>query len=265
MNRQVMLSIENVSFSYAKKEVIHNISLKIEEGEFVGIIGPNGSGKSTLLKISAGFLKPDKGEVYFLGRDIKEYDTKELARHIATLPQSVEVFFPHNVEDFIAMGRYPHIRRGFFKEKEKERELINDIMETMDIQYMEGRRITDLSEGERQRVFLAQCIAQDPVLLLLDEPVSHFDIRYQIKTLETLENLNKDGMTVVIVLHDLNLASEFCTRIVLMSEGKIYKEGSPHDVLTFQNIEEIYRTVVIVKENPISGKPYIIPISKKYL
>lgn len=265
MNRQTMLSIKNVSFSYSEKEVIHNICLEIQEGEFVGIIGPNGSGKSTLLKISTGFLKPDKGDVVFLGKDIRRYDIKALARYMATLPQSMDVFFPHSVEDFIAMGRYPHLGHSFFKQREMERGFISDVMEAMDILYMEGRRITDLSEGERHRVFLAQCIAQDPVLMLLDEPVSHFDIRYQIKTLETLENLNRDGMTIVIVLHDLNLASEFCTRIVLMSEGEIYKEGSPHDVLTFQNIEEIYKTVVIVKENPISGKPYIIPISQKYL
>jgi len=264
MSRQILLSIQNVSFSYAKKEIIHNICLHIEEGEFVGIIGPNGSGKSTLLRISTGFLRPYKGDIIFSGKDIRKYDIKTLAKNIATLPQSMEVFFPHCVEDFIAMGRYPHLRHSLFKQ-DRDMVFVKDVMETMDIAYMTGRRITDLSEGERQRVFLAQCIAQDPILLLLDEPVSHFDIRYQIKTLEILENLNRDGMTIVIVLHDLNLASEFCTRVVLMSEGKIFKEGPPNHVLTFQNIEEIYKTVVIVKENPISGKPYIIPISQKYL
>lgn len=264
MKGQSILSIQNVSFSYGRQEIIHNISLDIEEGEFVGIIGPNGSGKSTLLRICASFLRPDKGTILFSGKDLSEYSIKELAKAMATMPQSMDVFFPYSVEDFISIGRYPHMRCSLFEQK-REDELIRDIMETMDMGYLAGRRITDLSEGERQRVFLAQCIAQDPVLMLLDEPISHFDIRYQIKTLDILEGLNKEGLTMIIVLHDLNLASEFCSRVVLMSEGRVYKQGTPHDVITFKEIEEVYKTVVLLKENPISKKPYIIPVAGRYL
>ncbi len=259
-----ILSIQDVSFSYGRHEVIHNLSLDIEEGEFVGIIGPNGSGKSTLLKISAGFFKPDTGNVLFLGKDMRNYHIKDLAKAIATMPQSMDVFFPYSVEDFISIGRYPHEDSIFFKKKGED-DFVRNIMETIDIGHLMGRRITDLSEGERQMVFLSQCIAQDPALMLLDEPVSHFDIRYQVKTLDILYDLNKDGLTIVIVLHDLNLASEFCSRIVLLSEGKVYEQGTPHQVLTYKNIEDVYKTVVVVRENPISNKPFIIPISNKYL
>jgi len=264
MKNLAILSIQDVSFSYGTHEVIHNLSLDIEKGEFVGIIGPNGSGKSTLLKISAGFFKPDKGNVLFLGKDLRSYNIKDLAKDIATMPQSMDVFFPYSVEDFIYIGRYPHTDSIFFKKKTDD-DFIRYIMETIDIGHLMGRRITDLSEGERQMVFLGQCIAQDPALMLLDEPVSHFDIRYQIKTLDILKDLNKDGLTIIVVLHDLNLASEFCSRIVLVSDGRIYRQGAPDEVLTYKNIEDVYKTVVVVKENPISGKPFIIPISSRYL
>ena len=162
------------------------------------------------------------------------------------------------------MGRYPHAQKGFFYGK-KEEEFVNDVMDAMEISHLRGRRIDTLSEGERQKVFLSQCISQDPRVLLLDEPVSHLDIRHQIQTLDVLEKLHGEGLTIIMVLQDLNLASEFCSRVMLISKGKIKSDGDPRLVLTFQNIEEAYDTVVIVKENPLSGKPFIFPVSKKYL
>ncbi len=138
-------------------------------------------------------------------------------------------------------------------------------METMEISHLHGRGVNTLSEGERQKVSLSQCLAQDPKVLLLDEPVSHLDIRHQIQTFDVLEKLHNEGLTIIIVLHDLNLASEFCSRVMLISKGRIHADGDSESVLTFQNIEKVYDTVVIVKENPLSGKPFVVPVSRKYL
>jgi len=264
MKEEILFSLKDISFSYKNKKVLKHLNLNIERGDFTGIIGPNGSGKSTLIRIMAGFLTPEEGTVLFKGKDIKKYHVKDLARDIAVLPQSMDVFYPYKVEEFISIARYPHLQRGI-SGAEKNSDFIAFIMEIMEISHLKDRRITELSQGEAQRVFIAQCIVQDPIIILLDEPVSHFDIKYQMKTLEILDSFNKEGMTVVIVLHDLNLASEFCKKVVLISEGSIYKEGEPCEILTYENIEEVYKTVVVVKENPLSGKPYIVPISRRYL
>lgn len=264
MNGGTIFSVCNVTFSYGRHRVLHDINLEVKKGEVVGIIGPNGAGKSTLLKLLAGYLIPDEGSITFLGRDLKDYDKRELARHMATLPQTLDTPFSYNVEEFIIMGRYPHFHKRFLYGDEEKRFVV-EIMETMNMSTLLGRQLQTLSEGERQKVYLAQCIAQDPGVLLLDEPVSHLDIKHQMHTLEILENLHNEGLTILMVLHDLNLTSEFCSRVVLISNGSVYADGEPQTTLTFQNIEDVYDTVVIVKENPLSKKPYVIPVSKKYL
>jgi iron complex transport system ATP-binding protein len=259
-----LFSANNIVFRYNHRTAIDNETFTIEKGEFMGVIGPNGAGKSTLLRLLAGFLKPSEGSIAFAGKNLNNYDRRELARNIATLPQLREIPFSYTVEDFILMGRYPHAQKGFFYGK-KEEEFVDDVMDTMEISHLRERRIDTLSEGEQQKVFLSQCIAQDPRVLLLDEPVSHLDIRHQIQTLDVLEKLHGEGLTIIMVLHDLNLASEFCSRVMLISKGKIMSDSDPRLVLTFENIEEAYETVVIVKENPLSGKPFVVPVSKKYL
>jgi iron complex transport system ATP-binding protein len=259
-----LFSLSNVSFAYGQRPVISGISLDISEGELVGIIGPNGAGKSTLLRLLAGYLGLRSGCITFLGQDLGAYDKKALAKQIATLPQSIDTPFSYGVEEFILMGRYPHADRKFFY-SEPDRRFVADIMETLKIGDLAGRPIDTLSQGEKQKVHLAQCIAQNPRVLLLDEPVSHLDIKYQLRTLEMLEALHHDGLTVLLVLHDLNLAGEFCTRIILLSKGQVYADGPPRLVLTFQNIEAVYDTVVIVKENPVSGRPFVVPVSTRYL
>lgn len=264
MKESPVIKLEDICFSYKSKNILKNISLEIKKGEFLGIIGPNGSGKTTLLRIMTGFLRPESGYVYFKEKNISEYYIKELAREIAVLPQTIDISYPYSVEEFISIARYPHTNQFFFS-REKEKEFIESIMNTMEVTHLKERRITELSQGERQRIFIAQLLAQEPSVMMLDEPVNHFDIKYQLKTLELLEGLNRDGMTIIIVLHDLNLASEFCNRVILISNGSIYKGGTPHEVLTYKNIEDVYKTVVVVKVNPISGKPYIIPVSRRYL
>jgi len=264
MKKDALLSIAGVSFRYGLQTVLSNIDLDIERGEVVGIIGPNGAGKSTLLRLIAGYLSPDEGSITFSGCPLKDYDRRALARHIATLPQSLDMPFPYTVEEFILMGRYPYDRRNF-SYGAGEKELASEIMNDMNIGHLARRQINALSEGERQKVYLAQCIVQDPGVLLLDEPVSHLDIKHQMRVLEILEGLHAEGLTILMILHDLNLASEFCSRIVLVSRGSIYTTGSPATTLTYENIEKVYDTVVIVRENPLSKKPFVIPVSRKYL
>jgi iron complex transport system ATP-binding protein len=230
----------------------------------VAVIGPNGAGKSTFIRLLAGYLVPKGGSIELLGQDVRTYEKRRLGQLVATLPQAITTIFPYTAEEFILMGRYPHLdkRLGYPREDE---ETVRDVMETMEIGHLRGRIVSTLSEGERQRVYLAQCIAQNPKVLLLDEPVSHLDIKHQMQTLELLAALNRQGLTILMILHDLNLASEFCSRILLLSDGRVFADGEPSVTLTYQHIEEAYGTVVVVRENPLSGKPYVLPVAKKYL
>lgn len=264
MTEGTLFVIDHVVFSYDAKRVIDDVSFAVTPGEFIGVVGPNGAGKSTLLRLMAGFLRPDKGFITLLGRNLKDYTRRDLAKTVATLPQTTEIPFPYTVEEFILMGRYPHARPGFLYGVE-EKGFVDQVMETMEIQHLRGRRINTLSEGERQKAALSQCLAQDPKVLLLDEPVSHLDIRHQIQTFDLLDKLHREGLTIIAVLHDLNLASEYCSRVMLISKGTVMSDGSPGSVLTFQNIEKAYDTIVIVRENPLSGKPFVIPVSRRYL
>jgi len=261
---ETLYSLQQVSFSYGGLQVLSEVSFDIGKGELVGVIGPNGAGKTTLLRLLAGYLVPQRGSVEFLGKDLHGYDKRSLARMVATLPQGIATVFPYVVEEFILMGRYPHVDRRFGYGREGE-EVVRDVMESLGIEHLRGRLMSMLSEGERQKVYIAQCIAQSPKVLLLDEPVSHLDIKHQMQTLELLAALNKDGLTIAMILHDLNLASEFCSRILLLSRGRIFSDGDPANTLTYQGLEEAYGTVVVVRENPLSGKPFVLPVSKKYL
>jgi iron complex transport system ATP-binding protein len=261
---ELIFSARNLSFGYGSAEILHDVNVEVQTGEMVGIIGPNGAGKTTLLRLLSGYLIPVSGAIELFNKDLRTYEKRMLAQLVATLPQAIETIFPYTAEEFVHMGRYPHFdkRLGYGR---GEAEVVRDVMERMGIGQLRGRIVNTLSEGERQKVYLAQCIAQDPKVLLLDEPVSHLDIRHQMQTLELLATLNEKGLTILMILHDLNLASEFCSRILLLSQGKIFADGTPEATLTYQDIEEAYGTVVVVRENPLSGKPLVLPVASKYL
>ncbi len=259
-----LFSLKNCYFSYGSIDVLHDITASVGAGEMVGIIGPNGAGKSTLLRLFSGYLLPVRGTVELMGRELRHYERRRLAQLVATLPQAISTIFPYTAEEFILMGRYPHADRRLGYGAEEKRS-IAPVMEEMGIAHLAGRIVSTLSEGERQKVFLAQCIAQDPKVLLLDEPVSHLDIKHQMQTLELLSSLNRKGLTVLMILHDLNLASEFCTRILLLAGGRMFADGTPESTLTYQLLEEAYGAVVVVRTNPFSGKPFVIPVASRYL
>jgi iron complex transport system ATP-binding protein len=188
-------------------------------------------------------------------------DLKEFCQKVAFVPQDTIVNFSFSVLEIVLMGRIPHLKR-LQLETRKDYSIVENSLIVTDTLYLKNKKIDELSSGERQRVIIAKALTQEPVLLFLDEPTSHLDIGHQIQTLDLLKKLNRqNNLTIVMVLHDLNLASEYCNRIILLNEGKIFKEGTPHEVLTYQNIEAVYKTVVVVMDNPINAKPYVILVS----
>lgn len=256
-----LLKIINLSGGYNKEAIIKNISLEVNKGDFLGIIGPNGSGKSTLLRLMSRTLLPWEGKIMLEESDIAKMNLKELCRRIAFVAQDTLINFSFSVWEIVLMGRIPHLGRLQFETK-KDLLIVKNSLYLTDTISLKRKYIDELSAGERQRVVIAKALAQEPILLFLDEPTSHLDIGYQIQILDLLKGLNrKNNLTTVIVLHDLNLASEYCNKIILLSEGRIFKEGSPEEVLTYQNIEAAYKTIVVVNKNPVSGRPFVVLVS----
>lgn len=257
-----LLEIKNLSGGYHKEAVIKDVSLEINKGDFIGIIGPNGSGKTTLLRLISRILTPQKGKVVFDGKDINQMDLKAFCQKAAFVPQDTLINFSFSVLEMVLMGRIPHLERLQIETK-KDYTIAENALASTDALYLKERKIDELSSGERQRVIIAKALAQEPVLLFLDEPTSHLDIGHQIQVLDLLKKFNRqNNLTIVMVLHDLNLAGEYCNRIALLNEGGIFKEGSPEEVLTYQNIEAVYKTIVVVNKNPVSSKPYITLVSQ---
>ncbi len=256
-----ILELQNIFCRYDKEDVLRGISFSIQEGDFVGIIGPNGCGKTTLFRVITKILNPSSGTVIYQDKDIKNIPAKDLAKEIAVGLQAFSSAFSYTVEDFILMGRFPHKERFELMNK-NDFAICESVMSLTDTLSIRQRNINELSGGERQRVQIAQALAQEPRVFLLDEPTTHLDIHHQVKILNLIRKLNREqGLTIVVTLHDLNLASEYCPRLILLNEGKIYNTGTSQEVLTYQNIEEVYNTVVLVKENPLSGSPYIFLVS----
>ncbi len=255
-----MLRIEKLVYSYGNKRVLERIDLFISEQEFIGIIGPNGSGKSTLLKNISNFLQPQSGNVYLNHRMLNDYSAVELARQLAVVPQDTFVNYNFSVYDLVMMGRNPYQNR-WGKVSQEDKEIVNEIMKLTDIICFKDKGINQLSGGERQRVIIARALAQKPRVLLLDEPTASLDINYQQEIFDILANLNRElEITIVVVSHDLNLSSQYCSKLVLLNKGRINKIGSPEEVLTMSNIEEVYQTEVVVEKNPLTDRPFIIMV-----
>jgi iron complex transport system ATP-binding protein len=258
-----MLEIKNLTCGYDSKFILQDINFKISARELIGIIGPNGSGKTTLLRAITKVIRPKKGEILLEKENIEKFSFKELAKKIAVVSQNSVANFMA-VEEFVLLGRIPHRKKLQFLETKVDERIAQEAMALTGTLQLKERFIGDLSGGERQLVVIARALAQEPRLLLLDEPTSHLDIAHQVKILDLIKRLNKEnGITVIIVLHDLNLASQYCDRLILFNNGFIYKAGPPQKVLTYEIIEEVYKTVVLVKENPISSKPYVFLVSEE--
>lgn len=240
-----MIKVEDIQFDYTAKEVLKDISLSIRQGSFTGIVGPNGSGKTTLLNIITGQLKAASGSITIKGRDIGSYKIEELARHVAIVPQNMDIRFPYTCLEIVGMGRTPYKTRlqGLTGE---DLDIIENAMRLTDTLAFAGRLVTELSGGERQRVIFAKALAQKPDILFLDESFSNMDIYYSIKCLNLLKELcAKQGLTVVAIIHDLNLASAFCSDAAVLKAGRLVKHGPASSVLDPELIREVFNIKVV--------------------
>lgn len=252
------ISVKNLSFAYAGKETLKDISLDFNKGKFYSIIGPNGSGKSTFIKNISKILAPGQKTVFINEEDILGFNSKNLAKNMAVIPQNIMIDYEFTVFDIVIMGRSPYKRR--FQDFDiEDKKIAQRYMELTNTWQLKDKLITQLSGGEVQRVVAARALSQETDIIFLDEPTSHLDIQYQVEFLNIFKNLKKDKV-IVSVLHDLNLASIFSDELILINKGQVAAMGKPWEVINKENIKNVYNLTVEVFENPISKCPYIIPI-----
>ncbi|MCJ8007888.1 ATP-binding cassette domain-containing protein [Lederbergia wuyishanensis] len=254
-----MLQVKGLYGGYPGFRVLENVTFSAAPGELFGILGPNGSGKTTLLKMISGLLTPNKGEILINGKPLQNYSTKELAKITAVLPQVASEVFAYTVRETVSLGRYAH-QRGLFGRTDSQDDLIIDeAMALTGVKIFQDKLLNELSGGERQRVFLAQALAQEPKVLLLDEPTNHLDLSFQKDLLDLLKKWTLEHeLTVVSIFHDLNLASLYCDRLLLLKDGQISAIGKTDDVLEEERIREVYKTTLEVQPHPKVPKPQMI-------
>lgn len=250
------LALENVGFTYNSSFHLTDISLKIKAGELTGIIGPNGSGKSTLVKIMAGYIEPAAGAVLLAGKPLAGYKRKEVARKLAVVSQGVFTDFDFTVEEMVALGRLPHLGR-WRTEGPEDKEAVDWALAITGLEPFRTRSYNRLSGGEAQRVMVAQALAQQPEVLLLDEPTTYLDMAYQREIFNLLTALNKKGITIAAVLHDVNMAALYCGELIAIKDGRIFAQGSPEAVITRENILAIYGSPVEISAHPTTGRPQL--------
>ncbi|MFX1249962.1 MAG: ABC transporter ATP-binding protein [Promethearchaeota archaeon] len=253
------LNVKNLSFSYENIDVLSDISFKAIDRRVTGVIGPNGSGKTTLLRCIANILKPFQGTVSIGDTDTRMLSNKELAKVLSVVPQLTSFTTGFTVFETVLLGRYPHL--GIFqRESKQDYEVVNSTLERVGISHLKNRDVDELSGGEKQLVTIALALAQDPQILCLDEPTLHLDInmRYMIMDL-CKEICYEKGIVVIIVLHDLALAAQYCDDIIILKNGRIKAMGSPDEVIIEEFIFDTYGVEVIVKKDELSGLKYILP------
>lgn len=250
------LEIKGISFSYGGRPALDGVTFGVKEGEVVGFIGPNGSGKTTLIKCIDRILKPKAGVVLVGGGEVGKVGLKERSRLIAYVPQSAYSVFSATVFDTLLLGRRPYISWGL---SQRDKEVVSQAISLMGLEEYTLRQFNELSGGERQKVLITRALVQEPEILLLDEPTSNLDLRHQIEVLNIIRWVAREkGITVLMVMHDLNLASRFSDRLILLKQGKVWDGGTPAEVLTPENMRQVYGIEVTVYRN--SGHPYIIPL-----
>ena len=252
-----ILQLRDIAFGYGKERVLSSLSFEVEKGEIIGIIGHNGSGKTTLFKVLDGILFPQEGEVLIGGENIRAKTRREIAAMMAFVPQEFSPVFPFTVREIVMMGRYPHFGNLDFEGRDDYR-IVQEVMEMTGTLPFSDRPIQHLSGGEKQRVLIARALAQKPEIMLLDEATAFLDIKHQIAIFELIVKLNREqGLTVLIVTHDINLAAGHTDRIILLQRGKIHSMGRPETVITEANIKDVYEAEVMVDRNPRTGAPRV--------
>ena len=248
---------QGVAFRYRTGRGVEDVTFQVARGELLGIVGPNSAGKSTLLRLLSRVVSPQQGRILIEGRDIAGLTRMELARCLAVVPQGFEVAFPFSVAEVVMMGRYPHAAGGTWGQA-RDRAVVRETLEATGLTPLAARRVDELSGGERQLVSIARALAQEPSVLLLDEPTAHLDLRHQQVVLEILLTHHRERQgTTILVSHDLNLAAEHCDRLLLLTQGQVRVLGRPEEVMTAQHLEPAYGCPVEVERHPASGRPRV--------
>lgn len=258
----VDLKIEDVDCFYDSVKVLDNVHFSVKTGTFLGILGPNGSGKTTLLKSISRVLKPHKGSILIDETNIYKMKNIDIAKKMAVVPQDSSIAFSFTALDIVLMGRTPHLTR-LQREGPKDLAIARQAMEYTGTWHLSNRLITELSGGERQRVIIARALTQQPKILLLDEPTSHLDISNQLEIMDILKQLCiEKNLLIIGVFHDFNLAARYCDSIIMLKDGKIVAAGKSADILTAENIKNVFGIDAIVNKHPVTDLPYVIPVSK---
>ena len=257
----VFLNVDGVECRYGSVKVLEDVSLSVKGGDFVGILGPNGSGKTTLLKSISRILKPHKGTILLNEADIYSLKSVDVAKQMAVVPQDTSIGFNFAALDIVLMGRNPHMKR-FQMESEKDIAVARKVMNLTNIWHLAERPINELSGGEKQRVIIARALAQEPKILLLDEPLTHLDIVNQLEIMDLVKDLcEKEKLIVLAVFHDFNLAARYCNTAIMLKGGKIFAAGSLNEVLTSENIKSVFHVDAIVKKHLVTNSIFVIPLS----
>ena len=255
-----LLAAEDLRFEYGPHTVLDGVAVAIEPGEMLGLIGPNGAGKSTLVRLLAGIVRPAGGVVRLDGRPLSVWTRAERARRVALVPQDPRVEFPYTVLEVVLMGRSPHLPALALPGR-RDLEVARAALARLEVADLEARRMDELSGGERQRVFLARALAQEPAVLLLDEPTTHLDLRHQTQLHDVARALCRQaGVAVLSVLHDLNLAAAYCDRLVLLAGGRVVREGPPAEVLEAGTLERVFGARVWVGRHAMTHAPVVLPV-----
>ncbi len=250
------LKVRDVEFGYTSVPILKDVCIELAGSEVLGVVGPNGAGKSTLIRCIDRILKPQRGSILLDGRDINEMRLMELAKRMGYVPQSTSQIFPATVFDTVLMGRRPHLG---WRSSEKDEGKVLDVLQMLNIENLAMRDINELSGGQQQKVFIARALVQEPDVLLLDEPTSNLDIRHQLEVMEIITSIVREKkISAIMAIHDLNLASRYADRIVMLNGGTIIDAGNPSSVLTPKNIKQVYGVEAVVRNE--SERPFIVPI-----
>ena len=256
-----IINIKKLNYSYGKKEVLKELSLDIDENKLTGIIGPNGCGKSTLAKNIIKYINGKFESFKIMDTDIRELSHKKIAQLISYIPQKSTIISNISVFDYVLLGRFPLLKNSWDNYSEKDYEIVENNINLLNIKELRNRNVETLSGGELQKALLARALAQEAKILLLDEPTSALDLNNAVEFMKILKNISiKKEMSVIIIIHDLNLASLFCDSLIILKDGKFIEKGSPKEVINEKNIKSVYNLDCKVCYNE-NGKPYIIPIT----
>lgn len=256
IDSEMLLDVCGLMFGYSSSNLLKDVNITTEGGKFIALMGPNGSGKTTLMRCINKILNIRGGSVIIDGNDIKKLSRDEMSRICTTVPADIPADFSLTTKDFVMLGRSPYVANWWW-ESDEDLTIVEKAMWDFGIFHYSDRKIHELSSGERARALLAKGVVQRPKLMMVDEPSAHLDIKYKVQVMEMLKGLSRSGLTVIMASHDLNLVTRYCDKVMLLSDGKIIKFGTPNDVVTKESIKDVYG--IDIKVIYDEGIPYIIP------